>query len=262
MRGAKLLALGLAGCGRLNFDPDSRDAAPAVDRGLLLHVDFEDGFVDTVGGRPVTCLGTCPSIVPGPLGMAASLFSDDCLVIEDDPALQSPTYSFSAWFNPHTGNEVENLLGRTLDSETGGANTFELGYETGELAVYGGGVSVRVPAALDTWHHAAGVLTGTRLRGYLDGVKFGEVAATPQLVAGQAFRIGCDRDNATDLFFLDAELDDIRLYGRELDDAEIAALAALPFFLGQQPQPLVGQQPQTPDGGNSPNPWWGNSPKP
>ena len=250
MRGAKLLVLGLVGCGRLNFDPDSRDAA--VDRGLLLHVDFEDGFVDTVGGRPVTCLGTCPSIVPGPLGMAASLFSDDCLVIEDDPALQSPIYSFSAWFNPHTGNEVENLLGRTLDSETGGANTFELGYETGELAVYGGGVSVRVPAALDTWHHAAGVLTGSRLRGYLDGVTFGEVAATPQLVAGQAFRIGCDRDNATDLFFLDAELDDIRLYGRELDDAEIAALAALPFF-GGATAPNLGTVPNL-GGATAPNP--------
>lgn len=228
MRGAKLAALWLIGCGRLHFDPDSPDAAPAVDRGLLLHLDFEAGLVDTVGDRAVTCLGSCPSIVPGPLGMAAAFFSDDCLVIEDDPALQSPTYSFSAWFNPHTGNEVENLLGRTLDSETGVSNTFELVYDTGQLAVFGGGAVVQTPASLDTWHHAAGVLTGTRLRGYLDGVKFGEDAATPQLAAGQAFRIGCDRDTATDLFFLDGELDDIRLYARELDDAEIAELATLP----------------------------------
>lgn len=236
VRGASCL-IALLGCGRVNFDassvidasPDTAvDAPDPLDRDLVFRASFERGFVDDIADRALTCItANCPTLTTGQVGATAALFGpDQCLLVDDDPALRSPVYAYALWFRPSRTTSIENLFGRTLDSETGAANTFELTYELGQAVIYGGGQGFFVDAAVNSWHHVAGVLTQDLLVGYLDGVRVGELATTPQLVNGQAFRIGCDRNNASNEQFFEGEIDDVRLYTRELTDSEIAALAS------------------------------------
>jgi hypothetical protein len=85
-----------------------------------------------------------------------------------------------------------------------------------------------VPNRLDgNWHHLAGVLDGTQMRGYFDGVLACTVTITtnplrfdrgPDLWVG---RLGNGGDN----YDFDGNIDDVRIYTRALTSAEVAAVA-------------------------------------
>jgi hypothetical protein len=100
------------------------------------------------------------------------------------------------------------------------------------------------------WHHVAVVLDGgvtiapDRLRGYLDGVSFGSGAAalvdehsSPRIGrvnSGLRFHNG----NSTELNLFAGLMDDVRVYDRPLDEAEIASLAG-----GEPPPPPPNRAP-------------------
>jgi hypothetical protein len=86
-------------------------------------------------------------------------------------------------------------------------------------------------ADLDTagWHHVAGVYDGSTGRAmiYLDGAlkdTHTNAALTGQVKTGQVAALG--RDGIMDRFFFRGALDDVRVYDRALDAAELSALAA------------------------------------
>lgn len=226
--------IALVGCGRLNFESQPVDDAAVVDLpvdssdpDLRLYFDFEAQTDDALG-HPVRCLGGCPQLVPGLIGNAARFDTDDCLVIPDTADLRASAYSFTAWFNSQNDTSVQNIVGRTRDSETGSSNSWEMAYEVGDIAIYGGAGSQRTPVSRQVWHHVAGVVDGSTIVAYLDGVPFEQGPANLELVDGQAVRIGCDRDEAADVLFFQGDIDEVRVYTRALTDDEIAQLAVPP----------------------------------
>ncbi len=83
--------------------------------------------------------------------------------------------------------------------------------------------------SLNTWHHAAAVYDGTQVHFYLDGRLDGSANYTPPsnglATAGSIGYMANSGNSQT----MDGRIDDVRLYDRALDRAEIAALAAYGF---------------------------------
>lgn len=80
------------------------------------------------------------------------------------------------------------------------------------------------PAAFDgAWHHVAGVATMAGTTVYLDGDPIGR--AGPAALTYLSGSVNVARSSAASLNFV-GSIDDVRIYARALDDAEIKALAA------------------------------------
>jgi uncharacterized cupredoxin-like copper-binding protein len=89
-----------------------------------------------------------------------------------------------------------------------------------------------VPAEADgNWHHLAATLSAKGLHFYLDGKPAGFATAVPALPPGAEFFLGSDGGT----HFAAATLDEARIYARELDANEIAAV-------------YEGERPKTPPG--------------
>ena len=74
------------------------------------------------------------------------------------------------------------------------------------------------------WHHVAAVREGTEGRIFIDGVLAGQASGAVKSLEALAVAVGCDyRDN---IGFLNATLDDIRIYRRALTAQDLTAVAA------------------------------------
>lgn len=74
------------------------------------------------------------------------------------------------------------------------------------------------------WHHVAAVREGTEGRIFIDGVLAGQASGAVKALEPLAVTAGCDyRDN---IGFLNAALDDIRIYRRALNAQDLTAVAA------------------------------------
>jgi len=74
------------------------------------------------------------------------------------------------------------------------------------------------------WHHVAAVRDGTEGRIFIDGVLAGQASGAVKALEPLVVAVGCDcRDNIS---FLNAALDDIRIYRRALNAQDLAAVMA------------------------------------
>jgi hypothetical protein len=122
------------------------------------------------------------------------------------------------------------IVGKPLGSETD--NSWEIGAANDPLFYFGGGSSTQGSSVeslafeLGTWHHLAMTVGGNELRAFVDGALVGTTAIVELEYDGHTLIVGADIDFGSDSNFFQGAIDDVRIYDRPLDDAEVAALAA------------------------------------
>ena len=234
----------LAGCGRIAFDPLG-DGGVIVgdgatlgdgrvsDAGLLAYYKLDDlpgdGVLDSTGnGHNGVCAAGCPGVGSlAKVGTASYDFNGSSTYIEivDAPDLHPAELTVACWVNVRTQGPhgfVQKPLG------AGAEDSWELFVDPSGLI----GVCVRSSCAYssaqiptNSWHHIAFVAVASTQQLYVDGVAEVQSASTLDW-DGNDLLIGADIDNGTPIWYVDGRIDDIRIYGRALAAAEIAALAA------------------------------------
>jgi concanavalin A-like lectin/glucanase superfamily protein len=86
---------------------------------------------------------------------------------------------------------------------------------------------VFVPApSLGEWHHIAGTYDGTVIKFFIDGILVGQQPATGSLyISNEPLFIGTKWAASPSVDYLDARLDELRIYTRALPQSTIQALA-------------------------------------
>lgn len=235
-------------CGRLGFDATA--AAPAdapVDvvvpvGNRLVHFDMEDdpadGEVRAASGHVASCAPMeCPTSVPGRPGGGNALRFDgasDVLRVPHDRAFALPGgFTISAWLLMDDASPDQVALAKPVGSGTKDSWSF-VAWATGPTCfetTIAGEVSVEacrpeIPPE-GRWFHFAGTWDGSERRLYLDGVKQALLSdATPVLFDTHELLLGADENNGIIDTHWHGQLDDVMLFDRALDAAEIAVLAA------------------------------------
>jgi hypothetical protein len=186
--------------------------------------------VDSAGGHDGTLVGN-PTWSTGILGGALDFDGAgdriDAASVLDAGSAQ---ISVTAWvFKRDMGDD------RVISKSSGGAipdHVFSLGLygttirarlrttDNGGTSNYDGG-----SISLDQWVHLAFTYDGIRLRTYKDGTETASYAVTGDMIAS-SLGVAIGNVNATDDRYWNGLLDDVRVYDRALDAAEIADLAA------------------------------------
>lgn len=249
LRGVPVL-VALAGCGRLGFSTQENDAAivddsrgsmeaSVVDPDLLLWFPFDGALANqgmTQSG--ITCATVCPATVPGVRGMAARFDGSTTAVrIEDQPALHLTAGSIALWMRPTAFPPMgyaHSLVGMAYG--TSSLNSWEVYfYATASgLLLYTGGdagagptqASILWTRGMNQWFHVAATWDGASLQHmYIDGVEVTSAAQFPLLYDGHDVIIGADETNFGIQNNFIGDLDDVRIYDRELTAAEVGLLA-------------------------------------
>ncbi|HWB79934.1 MAG TPA: LamG domain-containing protein [Nannocystaceae bacterium] len=222
---------------------ESSSTGGGPDPSLLVWFQFEDelgdGF-DNSGalGGVATCADiTCPAAIDGPIGQGAQFDGvDDCGTYPFVDALAPDTFTLALWarrevsgsgfdvaFTKPVGDMPYNTWRMTLqyDEMLGDRINVHVGM------IDDSGVDSYAPLPLGTWVHFAATWTGEAMTSYVNGELHELVPSTLIEVDDQPLLVGCDDDHVVPLpvNYLEGAIDDVRMYDRVLDDAEIAELA-------------------------------------
>jgi hypothetical protein len=148
-----------------------------------------------------------------------------CVSVPDSPELRlSEEFTVEAWVRPGGGLYEDPILVR----ESGGGPAFGLGIGDqveGEAEGFigtGKGSTTAVSGEelrAHDWTHLAATYDGSRLRLYEEGELVAEKSATtPPAVGEGALKIGCDTPDGP----FTGKIDEVRVYNRALDGAEVA----------------------------------------
>ncbi|MBX7083244.1 MAG: LamG domain-containing protein [Nannocystaceae bacterium] len=208
----------------------------------LLWFDFDAAAVDgvpnrgTLGGVALCSGDACPTPVEGVQGMGAAFDGvDDCGQFAYTPALDVPGgLTIAAWVRrtmPASGFQgiVTKPVGtmaynswRLAMTDSDGASAH---FHVGLVDDQGGTIEVPLPAG--QWSLWVGTWDGAELVLWQDGVVVGSVANALYEVDTQGVFLGCDDEGPGIGIarFFSGELDEVRLWDRVLDDAQIGLLA-------------------------------------
>lgn len=209
------------------------DEGPDLSRSLVAHWRFdddpEDGALDSSGrGHHATCV-ECPELVAGRIGGGYEFDAifEELLVVPDHPDFRG-LYTIAAWVYTESAGEGEQMaiLSKPFGAGTGNSWQLEV-LGDGSVSLSGG-----EPHSLESfdalspgeWHHIAGRFDGVEKELFIDGREADEVDATVEY-DGHAIYIGGDQNNGGEVLHWDGVIDDVRIYSRALEDAEIEALA-------------------------------------
>ena len=191
---------------------------------------------DAAGRGAVTqcAAGQCPTMGSFD-GHRACRFDgvDDHIEIDPFTVVVTNRYTLTAWAHLDVLDDSAHILSRPVRDS--GENTYGLfvADDTSPMASYtiaspAGSTTIAEPAPeLETrWVHIAGATDGTTIRLYVDGTlrqsgPNGTISADAHPIL-----IGANEASGERIHFWNGWLRDIRIYDRELSDAEIAALAA------------------------------------
>lgn len=197
---------------------------------LLVHFAFDKQdlrFDSAAVPHDATCTD-CPTPTAGRVGSGAALFNaTKCLTVPNTRTLQPATFTFAAWVRPrvsHTGT----VFGRARDGANTLSNTFEIWVDLSpawNVAVRGGRLGGASTAG--AWQHYAATYDGTSVAVYVDGVFDATTPVVLMAYTPDDLAIGCDQNFGSFVQRFDGAIDDVRLYGRALTPAEVAALAAM-----------------------------------
>lgn len=174
----------------------------------------------------------CPVATDGRIDAAYHFEGDALLVVDSAPDLLTTTgFTVAAWLRLGAGQPVVRACAVTKGLSGGNANSWALCVEpTRQLFSYtvagGASDSLRSQALVstETWHHAAIRWDGATKQAFLDGAEVSRSTAAVDF-DGQTIRIGGDLDSGNLIARFPGDLDEIRIYGRVLADAELAELA-------------------------------------
>ncbi len=163
----------------------------------------------------------------GKYGDALSFQNEgDCASVADSPELRlTEEFTIEAWVRPDGGIYEDPVVVR----EGGGEDVFGLGIGSNEEghaeAFIGEGAESETAVGGKEirdyeWVHIAATWDGATIRLYVDGELAATKATTTPPGGGEgALRIGCDTPNGP----FGGRIDEVRVYGRTLDEDEIAA---------------------------------------
>jgi hypothetical protein len=217
-------------------DPaDSSSTGDPLDPDLLLWLRFEDedAFVNdgTLGGV-AACEAGCP-LQEG--GLATFVGTDDCLVAPLDDAFSSAAFTAAAWLwrNDEVDDFYYYVFGKSFGDR--GQNSWELfiAPDADLVPVLRAHIAQPVDVVVEMsmppsreWIHVGVIWDGATLQLWLDGEAVAQANAAAVSYDDHAVQIGCDHNTVVQEGHLGGRLDDVRVYSRALDDAEMAALAA------------------------------------
>ena len=209
-----------------------------LDDSLEMHLPLDTDAVDATGNGHDGVEEGAAAVASGKIGGAYSFDGvNDRIRVSDFP--YGPSFSFAFWFRAdglagssyqymlsHNGFDASHSLNVYLPENSTWAN----GHARSVMrdADDGRGRYIDASGAFDdgAWHHYALVVDGVDSRVYIDGE---ESAVSSQ--GGDAFDPGTDlylggRSVSPSGRYFDGRLDDVRLYTRRLEPAEIQALGA------------------------------------
>jgi hypothetical protein len=140
-------------------------------------------------------------------------------------------FTLEAWVRPST---VENFYAPVITKLAGGGghtNSFSYGLYAGDWEHHpfgevenplGTGTNVTSPEAITakTWTHLAFTFDGGMMRLYVDGELVDEYAADPPVTTEGELEIGAETEHGD---HFEGRIDEVRIYGRALDAAEVDA---------------------------------------
>ena len=223
------------------IDADLIDASTLSD-GLIAWYQMESiagsSAADATGHGHDGACGLCPTVVAGHTGSGFSFDGTTRVDVSDAGAFDTGAFTVAMWveYTDLDYSTYECPTGKVLDSTI--YNSWELCYHDDGKWLYD-----TVPpsstgyqfAALEgssgpsvgVWYHTAMVWDGSTKSLYIDGA----LAATASNVqvafgSGMPLSFGADIDYGGQSSEFVGVLDDLRIYGRALGSAELAALAA------------------------------------
>ena len=184
------------------------------------------------GTGPTPATATAPVRFGNPRSRMFDNASRHAIRLASMPSALKPvnTLSLSAWYRTNTIDIGENTDSSEIIS--GGDNyilrvradgfEFSVGTSMGHVKCL-----MPVTGHLDNaWHHVAGVLTSTGLKGYYNGVERCSVSGNFDITYTRGTDFWVGRHGDTDVEYdYDGNLDDVRVYNRGLSAAEIVRLA-------------------------------------
>jgi len=252
----KVTALVLIGaCGRIGFDVAAEgqadggvDASEPIDAPSLGPDDYVVRFTfDTLevtnrryADESGTRFAVCPSdlqcgTVAGGVFAGAAFFDETTeLRVTSEPALEtSSAYTVSFWMNVDVNESVACPVSKLVGSADG--NSWQLCVNAPDRwTTYASSTGATndaqttATATFDAWHHVALRWDGTRSRITIDGAVNADVAASSVMFDGQDVILGFDIDSGTKVDYFTGYLDELRIYGRALSDADVVQLATPP----------------------------------
>ncbi|WP_395842145.1 LamG-like jellyroll fold domain-containing protein [Archangium violaceum] len=183
---------------------------------------------DIEGSSDVTLHGDA-NWTTGVLGKALHFDGDGDFAETAGPVLDTRgDHSISAWVT------LDALPGNyaTAVSQDGRRteNPFYLQYGHGAFAFSTpGGLRARyvVTPELGRWYHLVGVRAGSELRLYVDGLRVAAIPAGPVAVSSGPLALGRAKYAGRDTDFWAGSIDEVRAFGRALNDSEVSALYSL-----------------------------------
>ena len=213
-------------------------SAQNVQDGLVaywaLNESSGDTAVDsTANGHDGTLMGD-PEWAPGHFGGGLEFDGiEDEVVVPFDAALNTETFTVTAWANVEPGSAGVHraVLASRDDFPQRGYIFYAEPGDTWQywIGVGAGGVtwnSVQGPVVdAGEWSHLTGVHADGSQRFYFNGELVAEADAEVNLNPEQDFLIGASANELDPhMFFFVGIIDDVRLYDRELSEADIAAV--------------------------------------
>ncbi|MCU0663779.1 MAG: LamG domain-containing protein [Myxococcota bacterium] len=160
-------------------------------------------------------------------------FNDDF----NSPLAVEDALTVSVWVNLANSANDQKIVGRALKSESGSYFGWVLGVSSGllysEIWDSTGQRFGMAPGTVPSgeWAHLAITWkTGGRFKGFVNGLVVADMIASSQPIGNvdtAVFRIGA-RSWSFPNFFVDGNIDDIRIYNKELTEAQIMELKNLP----------------------------------
>ena len=197
---------------------------------------LEDGVTEHVSGNGhhAVCAPdptACPDPTAGQIGMAMDFGDVAHLRVDNsDGFFDTPDgFTITAWVLLEEPLRSA-VMSKLLDSQNTTKNSWQLEYGEDSRPGFTTGndtntdtAFAEAPVSFDTWVHLAGTWDGTTKRFYVDGVLESEL---PFVVSfdGSDFLIGGDVNNGASVLVFDSNIDEVRIYNRALDEAEIAEL--------------------------------------
>jgi len=141
--------------------------------------------------------------------------------------ITDPHLTYSVWVKWTPRTRWTGLMG-TSAANKGASLNFVSGDTDVRWKVYKavGSVSVYAPATANVWMHIVGVVDGTTVRIYRDGVETGNAAFAGDMPEPTEIWIGDNWDNP-----LEGQIDNAAIYKRALSAYEIALLYREPFSM-------------------------------
>lgn len=217
------------------------DAAepPPIDPSLLAWYpldSIDDGFSEDVSGnqRHAQCVpdrSACPALVPGQVGMAMAFDGSGHLRVDGSDGFFDTTdeFTIAVWVQLGALDDGA-VMSKMLDGANSNRNSWQFEFsDTGEPAFTTANEAdhdvdfADAQIELDTWVHLAGTWDGQSKRFYLDGVLEYELPYQIDF-DGSDFIIGADENSGSTALSFTGRIDEVRIYDRALDEAEIIDL--------------------------------------